>query len=217
MNLNKTEIIVVLDRSGSMQSMVADVVPSFARFVDKQRAEPGECVLTLVQFNAWGVQTVYEAVPIAEVPPLTLEPYGATPLLDALGTTIDNVGHRLRNTPEKLRPGKVIFLVVTDGEENSSTKRTLEQIKASIHEQESKYSWSFVYIGANVDAFKEAQAVGINVARALNYTAASAGSAWDVLSNKVATYRSVVGDGAAASATLDWSDEERDEALKPKA
>src|SRR4051812_845577 len=128
------EIVVLLDRSGSMTSIAADMRGGFDQFVADQRAQPGDAVLTLVQFDHEGglpnIDTVYEAKPLADVPSLVLEPRGTTPLLDALGRTIAEVGARLHRMPEAERPDRVLFLTITDGYENASVTHTKGSVRA---------------------------------------------------------------------------------------
>lgn len=191
------EIVVLLDRSGSMQSIKADMEGGFNKFMDDQRKEPGECLLTLVQFDSGGIDTVHEAKPIKDVPPLVIEPRGSTPLLDAMGHTIVSVGARLAATPEDARPEKVVFVVVTDGQENASVKYAKEKIAAMVKEQSETWKWHFTFLGANVDAFAEAGAVGIARAVAANYAPKNAAIAMSSLSSNVRGLRS----GSSASLT----------------
>src|SRR5262245_14698463 len=161
MNQNLCEIIALLDRSGSMARVAKDMECGFDSFIREQQTQPGECQVTLVQFDTAGIETSYEAKPVAEVPPLSLKARGGTPLLDAMGDTIDRVGARLAATPEARRPGRVLFLVMTDGYENSSQRFKKEEIKGKVELQTNVYKWQFSYLGANVDAFAEAGALGI--------------------------------------------------------
>src|SRR5688572_4072309 len=117
----KTEIVVVLDRSGSMSCVRTDMEGGFNEFIKKQKEVAGDCAVTLVQFDD-KYEVVYEAKPLNDVPNLNLVPRGSTALLDSLGKTINSVGYRLKNTPESKRPGRVLFLVITDGHENSSSE-----------------------------------------------------------------------------------------------
>ncbi len=160
-----TEIVCVLDRSGSMESVREDSIGGFNRFLKDQKAAPGEARMTVTIFD-----TVYEIIhdgkPIAEVPDLTHETYiprGMTALLDAVGRTIDNVGARLKGLTEDERPEKVIFVILTDGQENASKEYTREKLLASINHQQEKYGWEFLYLGANQDAFAVARGIGIAV------------------------------------------------------
>lgn len=166
------EIIVVLDRSGSMASIKEDMEGGFNTFIDEQRKLPGTATVTLAQFDD-EYDIVYQARPLADVPKLQLIPRGWTALLDAVGRTIASVGERLEKTPEGDRPERVLFVVITDGEENRSKEFTNEKVREMVKHQTEKYSWQFVYIGANQDAFASAGAMGI--AQAVNYAASAAG------------------------------------------
>ena len=173
MNQDHTEIIIVLDRSGSMNLIKNDMEGGLNQFFEEQKKEPGRATVTLTQFDT-EYDVVYSGIDIQSVPKAELVPRGGTALLDAVGRTIHEVGSRLSKTPEADRPGRVIFLIITDGQENSSREFTSEQVKALIKEQIEKYSWQFVYLGANQDAFAEAGHLGINIA--VNYKADSAGA-----------------------------------------
>lgn len=163
-NKNLCEIIVLLDRSGSMATVANDTVGGFGVFIEEQKKIPGDCVLTLVQFDSDSIETVHEAKQIKDIPTLVFVPRGGTPLLDAIGQTIVKTGKRFADMPEEKRPGKVIFQIITDGEENASREFDLAKVKALITEQTDKWKWEFGYIGANVDAFDEAGKMGIRAA-----------------------------------------------------
>lgn len=162
-NPSTSEIIVVLDRSGSMEAIAPDMRGGFDRFVAEQRALPGECRLTLVQFDNEGIDTVYEARDLAAVPPLRFDPRGTTPLLDAVGVTIHRTGARFAALADAQRPGRVVFIIITDGQENASRVYTRPQIKALVERQTRDYAWQFVYLGANVDAYAEAGSMGVSL------------------------------------------------------
>jgi uncharacterized protein YegL len=175
-NAGRTEVVVLLDRSGSMQSIRHDMEGGLELFVKEQQADKaGECRLTLVQFDN-EPQTVFTARAIDKVPRIELVPRGSTALLDALGSTIESVGKRLSEMDEAQRPGKVLVLVITDGEENSSRRFTQEQVKAMVEHQTETYQWQFAYLGANVDAFAQASRMGIATQSASSYSADSAGA-----------------------------------------
>ena len=142
MNDNKTAIMVVLDRSGSMQPLTKDVCGGFDTFVAEQKKLPGEATLTLVQFDH-EYEIVYVNKPLDEVPPLTHIPRGSTALLDAVGRGIGELGSALDKQPEDERPGKVIVVIMTDGQENASQEWTREKLRKLIKEQREKYSWEF--------------------------------------------------------------------------
>ena len=170
-NPQRTDITIVLDRSGSMASVKSDVEGGFARFLEDQRKLPGECTLSLTQFDSEAVEEVYVARPIAEAPAMSLHPRGMTPLLDAVGRTITRTGERLAALSESERPGRVLFLIITDGIENASREFSKAQIRELIERQRRVYQWDFIYLGANVDAFAEAGGMGIGAAHAAAFRA----------------------------------------------
>ncbi len=215
-NLSLTEIIVLLDRSGSMASLQKDVCGGFDQFVAEQAKLPGDCQLTLVQFDSTSIDTVHEAKPVKDVPALSFQPRGSTPLLDAMGDTITTVGERLQRTGEDKRPEKVIFLVITDGEENASTRYTKEKIKTMVEHQTKTYNWVFSYLGANVDAFAEAASLGIARGASANYVASAHGmrAAISTASASAGSYRSSPVGAAAASFSI--SDEDRKKMMEKK-
>ncbi|HEY3330454.1 MAG TPA: vWA domain-containing protein [Capsulimonadaceae bacterium] len=185
---NLTDITVVIDRSGSMESCRTDAEGGLNAFIRSQAAEEGEALLTLVQFDD-RYEFVHKAVPIKKVPKFTLVPRGSTALFDAVGRAINETGKRLASMAEEDRPNLVIVAIVTDGEENSSTEFTGAHIKAMIDLQTSKYNWQFTYLGANQDAFSAAEAIGIAASSALNYDVASSASAFDSLSSNTKRMR----------------------------
>lgn len=169
-----TEVVIVLDRSGSMDKIRQDMKGGLNRFLEEQKKEPGECQVTLVQFDN-EYEVVHAGVALKDVPPVELVPRGMTALRDALGRTINSVGERLEEMPEEQRPGKVVFLIITDGLENASREFSAEQVREMIERQQRDYSWLFVYLGANQDAFAVGQDLGVQQSR--GYTATGAGVA----------------------------------------
>ncbi|HJZ79725.1 MAG TPA: vWA domain-containing protein [Pyrinomonadaceae bacterium] len=207
-----THIAVVLDRSGSMGDIKDETINGFNCFLAEQKAAGDNATLTLVQFDTESTDVVHESKPIREVPDLnheTFQPRGGTPLLDALGQTIDSTGRALAAIPEANRPNKVVFVVITDGQENSSRHHTKAGIKEKIDHQSGKYNWQFVYLGANQDAFDEAGAVGITMARAANYAPQRMAVAFAATAANVASYRR-----SGDAAKLAYSDDQRAEMLK---
>jgi uncharacterized protein YegL len=202
---NRCEIVVLLDRSGSMSSIADDMRGGFDAFVVGQRAVPGECGLTLVQFDTQSIDTLYENRPIAQVPPLELHPRGGTPLLDALGATILRTGERFRVTAESERPGRILFVTITDGQENESKQYTKPQVRSMIEHQTNVYKWEFTFLGANMDAFGEAQQLGIRASAVSNYTPDKAGvrAAFVGLNSAATAYRSAAPDQTAAFVITD--------------
>ena len=175
MKQNYTDITFILDRSGSMQSIKDDTIGGFNEFLDSQKKLPGECTLSLVQFDD-KYEVVYENKPISKAPKLKLEPHGMTALLDAVGRTINNVGERLSALDEDKRPDSVLMVIITDGQENSSREFNNQQIKDMIEHQTNVYNWTFVYIGANQDAFNTGTSMGIAGANTMTYAANAVGT-----------------------------------------
>jgi uncharacterized protein YegL len=152
---------------------------------------PGEAVLTTVFFNH-EYQLVHNGKDIKKIEKITRKDYAAggnTALLDALGKTIHNIGLKLHNIPEENRPGKVIFFIITDGQENSSKEFSQKKIREMIELQKNAYSWEFIFMGANIDAFSTADAIGINQNKAFNYTARHIGKAHKAMNAAVANFR----------------------------
>ncbi|MEM8600862.1 MAG: hypothetical protein AAGF99_13165 [Bacteroidota bacterium] len=178
MNDALTELVCVIDRSGSMQSIRDDAIGGFNAFLDAQKQVEGEARLTLVLFDHQYDRRL-DAVPLAEVDPLTTEtfvPRGNTALLDAVGRTIDDVGARLAKTPEAERPGTVLVCILTDGMENASSDYTRDRVKSMIEHQQAKYGWEFQFLAANQDAFAEASRIGIGRPNAMPFVADAAGT-----------------------------------------
>ncbi len=172
-----TEIAFVLDRSGSMNAIAGDAIGGFNTFLTQQQALPGDARLTLVLFDH-EYQVTHSGVEIRSVPPLderTYVPRGMTALLDAVGRTIDDVGKRLAATPEDQRPGKVIVAILTDGMENASRDYTNAKVAAMIRHQQEKYSWEFIFLAANQDAIKAAEAIAIQPKDAIAFQATGQG------------------------------------------
>lgn len=213
----KTDITIVLDRSGSMQSIREDTIGGFNAFLNEQKKTDEGDRLTLVQFDTQ-FETVHDNVPLSEVPELTTEtfvPRGGTALLDSLGRTINATGARLAALDEKERPEKVIFVIITDGEENSSREFNgpdgHKQVMDMIKHQTEKYSWQFMYIGANQDAIQVGHALGIAAGSSMSYAASSIGTqnTWKNLSRSVTDRKR-----GASLAKSAFTDEERSESLQ---
>lgn len=171
------EIVMVLDKSGSMAPLTDDTIKSFNNFV-KEQAEVGDnASLSLYTFDN-NVNVVWESVKINKVEPLTRENYnpgGGTALNDGMGKAIDDLGDRLAKLKEEDRPNKVIIVTLTDGAENMSKKFTTEQIKEKVKHQQSKYNWQFLFLGANIDAFAVGGSYGIPTSGCMNFAATPMG------------------------------------------
>lgn len=212
------DITVVLDRSGSMQSIKSDTIGGFNAFLKEQQQVQGEATISLFQFDT-EYETVYEGRPVASAPELTndtFQPRGMTALLDAIGRTINSVGRRLANLQENDRPEKVVFVIITDGEENSSREFKIHQISDLIEHQKNVYKWEFVFLGANQDAIATASQMGISAQHALTYVADSQGApaAFAAYSRNVARYRQ--GEVMDAAFTAEDREEQERAGLEPK-
>ncbi len=190
---NFTSINVIIDRSGSMSGLTQDTIGSFNSFIKEQKDVPGEASFTLCTFNH-DYSLVHDFVKLASVPDLnskTYQPSGNTALLDALGTTITTVGQKLAAMPEDERPSKVIFLVITDGQENASQRFSKEQIKSMVEHQTQVYNWEFVFIGANIDAFHAGQSYGFAASKSVSYNATAGGTRqlYNSVSSNLRSYR----------------------------
>lgn len=187
----KCDITIVLDRSGSMCSCVEGTIKGFNDFVEEQKALPGTCAFTLVQFDHEydEVVTAMGADVMWSMDTTSYIPRGTTALYDAIGRAIKSTGARLGAIPEEDRPSKVVFVIITDGLENASQEFTQKQVLGMISEQKSKHKWQFVFLGANQDAFKEGGRIGTQVAMNYEATNLGMGSVMCCASSNVAQYR----------------------------
>lgn len=178
MKQNSTEMVFILDRSGSMGHLTDDTIGGFNSMIENQKKEEGEAFVTTVLFDDQ-YELLHDHIDIKEIQPITNKEYyarGMTALLDAVGKTINSIGARLNETPEDERPDKVIFVITTDGMENASREFDKSKVKEMIEHQQSKYSWTFMFLGANMDAVGEATSLGINTDFARTYTASDWGT-----------------------------------------
>jgi uncharacterized protein YegL len=199
-----THFEAVVDRSGSMVTIAADTEGGFNSFIEKQKAEPGTATGSLTIFDN-EVETLYSFVNIQDIPAFHLVPRGWTALLDAIGVTITKLGLSLAAMPEDERPSKVVVLIMTDGEENSSKEYTYEQIAEMVKEQADVYNWEFVFMGANIDAFDVASKLNIKKGSTMNYSASSAGveASYLSLTKNMSAFRS------GARGTMDFDDSDK--------
>ena len=193
MNTNLTELIFILDRSGSMGGLESDTIGGFNSMLAKQQAEPGECRITTVLFDN-EYEVLHDRIDLKAVGPISEREYfvrGNTALLDAIGRTINKISGVQKNTAEEYRAGKVLFVITTDGMENASREFSYEKIKAMIEHEKSKYGWEFIFLGANIDAAEVAGRFGVARNRAQNFHNDSVGVAlnYDVVSQTVASFR----------------------------
>jgi len=200
---NFIEIVVVLDRSGSMQSVCSDTIGGFNAFVAEQKANAlGEVKLSLYQFDD-KYDVVYEGKDIKDVPPLTdktFVPRGMTALLDATGKTINNLGSRLASMPEIERPSLVVFVILTDGQENASKEFKLDQVKEMIKHQTNRYSWQFVFLGADQNAF-QAEQLGISSNNTYTYKSVDTTTTYTNLSRSISFVSDIMANQGAFAAT----------------
>ena len=210
MRTDLTDITMVVDRSGSMESIQSDAEGGVNSFIDQQKQEPGEALLTLVQFDT-DYEFVHTGRPIKQVTPFNLVPRGATALLDAIGRAISETGARLAAIEETQRPGLVAFVIVTDGAENSSNEFTRNKIRAMIERQQSVYNWQFTFLAANQDAFSEGASMGIVQEGIAEFSPGKVRGTYDAASRKMARMRRAVGEGAVVDNR--FTDEERSEML----
>jgi uncharacterized protein YegL len=185
------ELVSIIDRSGSMSSIRDDAIGGFNTFLKEQKEVPGDAKLTLVLFDH-EYQVVHDAVNLQGVPELTADAYvprGSTALYDAIGRTIDAIGTRLARSDVK--PSKVIVAILTDGAENSSKEYTRERVAEMIEHQEEKYSWEFIFLAANQDAFQTGAMLNIKACNTANFAADKAGvaTAYSLISSTTRAYR----------------------------
>lgn len=163
MKSNLLHICFVLDESGSMYNSVDDVIGGFQKLIDEQKGEKsGECIISLYRFSGT-VKKDYIGKPVNEVPRLTYSPGGCTAMNDGVGTAIDEIGKWLSDMNESERPSKNIIVIMTDGQENASKEYNFDTVKEKIKHQEEKYSWTFVYMGTNLQDLKDANRLGIKM------------------------------------------------------
>ena len=178
MKKNLTELVFILDRSGSMRGLEADTIGGYNSLLDKQRVEEGEAIVSTVLFDD-EQNVLHDRVDIKKIEPMTGKEYyvrGCTALLDAVGGAIHHIGNVHKYAREEDRPEKTLFIITTDGMENSSHRYTYEKVKSMIERQKEKYGWEFLFLGANIDAIDVAGRFGIDASRAVNYECDSEGT-----------------------------------------
>ncbi len=188
-----TELVFILDRSGSMSGLESDTIGGFNSMIARQRETEGEANVTTVLFDD-RYEVIHSRFPLEAVRPMTGEDYyvrGCTALLDAVGRTISDMGNIQKHLPEDMRAEKVIFVITTDGLENASRRYTASQIRQMIERQKEKYGWEFLFLGANMDAVSEAGRFGISADRAVRFENDSVGvkKNYDVLGRTLSRMR----------------------------
>ena len=199
-----TDIVFILDRSGSMAGLEADTIGGFNSLIAKQKQEPGRALISTVLFYDKS-EVLYDRVPIDTIEPMTDKSYyvrGCTALLDALGKSIHHIGNVHKYARPEDRPDQTLFIITTDGIENASKWYSYEKIKTMVERQQSRYGWEFIFLGANIDAISVARQFGIDEHHAANYHADQAGTALNfaVLSEAVCSVRKC----KAAPLSADW-------------
>jgi uncharacterized protein YegL len=178
MNQDLTELVFILDRSGSMSGLEDDTIGGFNAMIEKQRRLDGQAIVSTVLFDH-EVEILHDRIDLKEITPMTTDQYftrGSTSLLDAVGRAIRHIKLVYAETLKEERPAHVVFVITTDGMENSSTEYTYPKVKRLIEEVQSKYNWEFLFLGANMDAIQEAGRFGIRAERAVRYRADSRGT-----------------------------------------
>ncbi|MBQ8616938.1 MAG: VWA domain-containing protein [Clostridia bacterium] len=193
MRKNLTELVFILDRSGSMSGLELDTIGGFNSMIAKQKGEAGEAVISTVLFDNTS-EVIHDRVDIQKIEPMTDKQYyvrGCTALLDAIGGAIHHIGNAHKYARDEDRPEHTLFIITTDGMENASHKYSSDRVKQMIERQKAKYGWEFLFLGANIDAVETAGNFGIDADRAVNYHCDSEGTAlnYEVLSEAICSVR----------------------------
>lgn len=188
-----TELVFILDRSGSMNGLEKDTIGGFNSMIEKQKREAGQALVSTVLFDNESV-VIHDRLPLDKVPPLTEREYctrGCTALLDAVGGAIRHIGNIHKYARKEDVPEKTLFIITTDGYENASRRYDYEKVRRMIQHEKEKYGWEFLFLGANIDAAAEAKRFGISADRAVNYKCDEAGTAlnYEVISDAVCSVR----------------------------
>lgn len=215
MKKNLTELVFILDRSGSMQGLEADTIGGFNAMLEKQRKEPGEAYVSTVLFDD-STEMLHDRVALSRVKPMTDRDYyvrGCTALLDAVGGAIHHIANIHRYARPEDVPEHTLFVITTDGMENASRRYTARRVREMIRHEREKYGWEFLFLGANIDAVETAGELGIDADRAVNYNCDSEGTRlnYEVVAQAVSAVR--------GSAPLDehWKDAIEEDFNKRKA
>ena len=202
MKKNLTEIVFILDKSGSMAGLEADTIGGFNSMIEHQRKEEGEALISTVLFSNES-KVIHDRVDLQKIEPMTDKQYyvgGCTALIDAIGGAIHHIGNVHKYAREEDRPEHTIFIITTDGLENASHRYSSDEVKAMVNRQKEKYGWEFLFLGANIDAVETAARFGIGRDRAVNFVNDHAGQAlnYTEVSKAVRTVR------CSAPLTEDW-------------
>jgi uncharacterized protein YegL len=204
MKKNATELVFILDRSGSMSGLENDTIGGYNSMLEKQKSQEGECRITTVLFDN-EYEVLHDRIDMPAVNCITDKDYwvrGSTALLDAIGRTIYKIGNVQKNTTDDFRAEKVLFVIITDGQENASREFTAERVRRLIMNQKKKYNWEFIFLGANIDAVETAAHLGIDRNRAQSYLNDREGVTlnYNVLSHAVCQFR-------CSEISDDWNEE----------
>ena len=188
-----TELVFILDRSGSMSGLESDTIGGYNGLLEKQKKEEGEAVITTVLFDDH-YELLHDRINLRGVAPITEKEYyvrGSTALLDAIGKTISKIGNAQKHTTEEERAERVLFVITTDGMENASREYSLKLVREMIERQKTRYGWEFLFLGANIDAAETAESFGIHRDMAVNYNPDGEGTQlnYQVLSDVVTSFR----------------------------
>ena len=200
-----TEIVFILDRSGSMCGLEADTIGGFNSLIAKQKKEEGDALISTILFDDHS-EVLHDRVPLDRIKPMTEDDYyvrGCTALMDAMGKAMKHISTIHKYAREEDRPDKTIFIITTDGKENASRQYSSERVKEMVEKRKSKYGWEFLFLGANIDAVETAGRFGINKDRAVNYNADGQGT--HILYESVA--KAVCNVRASAPLSADWSED----------
>ena len=197
-----TEVVFILDRSGSMSGLEGDTIGGFNSMIEKQKKEEGEALVSTILFDNYS-EVLHDRVEVSKIEPLTDRDYtvrGCTALLDAIGGAIHHIGNIHKYARNEDVPEHTIFIITTDGMENASHQYSREKIKAMIERQKTKYGWEFLFLGANIDAIETARSYGIDQDRAVEYNCDSVGTGlnFEAMSDAITTMR------CSAPLTADW-------------
>lgn len=204
MKKNLTELVLILDQSGSMHGLEKDTIGGFNSMIDKQRDEAGEALVSTVLFSGDSV-VLHDRIPLEKVPEMTARDYrpgGCTALIDAIGGAIHHIGNVHKYARAEDVPEHTVFVIITDGMENASRRYTADRVREMIRRQKEKYGWEFLFLAANIDAVQTAARYGIDEDRAVEFRNDSDGQAlnYRVVSEAVACVR------ASAPMSADWKD-----------
>ena len=193
MRKNLTEIVFILDRSGSMSGLEADTIGGFNSMIEEQKKAEGDALISTILFDNVS-EVLHDRVDVQNMKPMTEQDYkvrGCTALLDAIGGAIHHIGNIHKYAREEDVPEHTMFVITTDGMENASHYYSSEKVKHMIEHEKNKYGWEFLFLGANIDAVETAGHFGIDADRAVNYRCDSAGTAlnYEVLSEAISAVR----------------------------